>query len=79
MQKDETTKGFIFVSYIALIIRMKLMKMMNDTGLCDRYSIESLLMELEKISKVRLSSGEIIVSEITKKERNILKALGLCA
>jgi len=79
MQKDETTKGFIFVSYIALILRMKLMKMMTDTDLCDRYSIESLLMELEKISKVRLSSGEIIVSEITKKERNILKALELCA
>jgi len=43
------------------------------------FKLEKLLLELEKIKKIELRNGEIILSEVTKKCRNILDKLGLCA
>ncbi len=55
------------------------MKMMRDAELLDKYSIELVLLQLEKLRKITLADGEIIVTEMTKKQREILQALGLCA
>lgn len=76
---EKTTKGFIFISFLSLIIRSRLINMMREAGLLDRYSVELLLLQLEKLRKVMLADGEIIVTEMTKKQREILQALKLCA
>jgi len=52
---------------------------MKETGLSKQYSVEKLLLELEKIKLFVLSQGEIIQSEVSKKNREILTALSLCA
>jgi len=52
--------------------------MMKETGLIKQYSVQKLLLELEKIKMFELSSGEKMVSEVSKKNRVILEALGLC-
>jgi hypothetical protein len=52
---------------------------MKVTGLAEQYSVEKLLLELEKIKLFELSQGEIILSEVSKKNREILEALNLCA
>jgi len=44
-----------------------------------RYSVEGLLMELEKIKIMVLPDGEKVVTEITKKQREILDAIHMCA
>ena len=44
-----------------------------------RYSVEGLLTELEKIKIMILPDGEKITTEITKKQREILDALHMCA
>jgi len=58
---------------------MRLQMMMKETGLIKQYSVQKLLLELEKIKMVELSSGEKMVSEVSKKNRMILEALRLCA
>jgi transposase len=58
---------------------MKLMRMMIDAGLNKKYSVEGLFTELEKIKTLVLSDGEKITTEITKKQREILDALKICA
>ena len=52
---------------------------MKETGLIKEYTVEKLLLELEKIKKIRLGEGEDVVSEITKRQRGILERLDLCA
>ena len=52
---------------------------MKESDLIKDFTADSLLLELSKIKKIQLANGEIIVSEITKKQRTILDALHLCA
>lgn len=78
-QKESTTKGFIFVNFLSLIIRMRLLNRMRETDLIKKYTIEKLLLELEKLKKVELADGEVILTETTRKQRDIIKILNLCA
>jgi transposase len=77
--KDSTTKGFIFICFIGLIIRMRLLNIMRETKIIEEYTVESLLLELEKIRKVGLQNGEVIVTELTRKQKEIMEKLNLCA
>jgi transposase len=76
---EKTTRGFIFIAFLSLIIRTRLMNMMREAKLLDKYSVELLLLQLEKLRKITLADGQIFVTEMTKKQRKILQALSLCA
>jgi transposase len=78
-RREDTVRGYLFMVFIALIIRMRLQMILKETGLSKQYSVEKLLLELEKIKLFVLSQGEIIQSEVSKKNREILTALSLCA
>ncbi len=58
---------------------MKLMKEMKETKLNKMFSVENLIMQLEKNKILLLAEGEQIVMERTKKQMGILNALGICA
>jgi transposase len=79
LRTNSSLRGYIFIAFLALILRMKLMRMMNEAGLSKRYSVEGLITELEKIKMMILPDGEKIVTELTKKQREILDALHMCA
>ena len=55
------------------------MKLMIDVQLNKKYFVEGLITELEKIKIMILPDGEKITTEITKKQREILDALHMCA
>jgi len=55
------------------------MRLMINAEPNKRYSVEGLLTELEKIKVMILPDGEMITTEITKKQREILDALHMCA
>jgi transposase len=78
-RKESTVRGFLFVNFISLIIRMRLLRLMKEADLLEDFTADILLLELSKIKKIQLANGDIIVSEITKKQRTILEALHLCA
>jgi transposase len=79
VRTEATLKGYLFITFISLILRMRLLKRMKDTGLLNHYTLEGMLLELAKIKKIRLANEEIITTEISKRQRTILEALGLCA
>jgi transposase len=79
VRTDNTLRGYLFIAFLALILRMKLMKRMVDTGLSKRFSVEGLLTELEKIKILILPDGQRITTEVTKKQREIFDALNICA
>jgi transposase len=76
---EKTTRGFIFIAFLSLIIRTRLINMMREAELLDKYSVELLLLQLEKLRKITLADGQILVTEMTKKQREIFQALSLCA
>ena len=76
---EKTMRGFIFIAFLSLIIRTRLMNMMRDAKLLNKYSVELLLLQLEKLRKITLADGQIFDTEMTKKQREILQALNLCA
>jgi len=77
VKKTSTLRGLVFACFIALIVRMRLLRLLKEKGLLPAYTLESLFMELEKIKKVELENGEFITTEPTKKQKDILKALNL--
>jgi transposase len=79
LRTNSSLRGYLFIAFIALILRMKLMRLMIDAELNRRYSVEGLLTELEKIKIMILPDGEKITTEITKKQREILDGLHMCA
>jgi len=52
---------------------------MIDAELNKRYSVQGLITELEKIKIMVLTDGEKVTTEITKKQREIMDALHMCA
>jgi len=79
VRTDNTLRGYLFIAFLALVLRMKLMKRMVEAGLSKRFSVEGLLTELEKIKVLILPDGQRITTEVTKKQREILDALNICA
>jgi hypothetical protein len=58
---------------------MRLLSMMRETKIIEDYTVESLLLELEKIRKIELQNGEVIVTELTRKQKEIIEKMKLCA
>jgi transposase len=75
--KTEVAMGLIFVTFLALILRSRLTSLLRETRLAEKYSVPALLLELRKLKKVELTDGTTITTEITKKQREIIKTLDL--
>ena len=76
---EATLKGYLFIAFLSLILQMRLLKRMKDTGLLKHYTLEGVLRDLAKIKEIWLANGEVITTESTKKQRTILETLGVCA
>ncbi len=78
-RREDTVRGYLFITNIGLILRMRLQMIMKETGLAKQYSVKKLLLELEKIKVFERSQGETMLSEVNKKNRQILETFCLCA
>lgn len=76
-QKVDVVKGMIFVNFIALIIRSRLLALMRSSALCRDHSLPSVMLELSKIRRMELPDGSFVTGEVTKKQRKIIEALEL--
>ena len=71
--KDTTLKGLMFISLLALIIRMKIMRELKKANMSKDYGFEKMMLQLEKIKAVVTDNGQVFYSEITKKQRELLE------
>jgi hypothetical protein len=53
--------------------------MMRETKIVEDHTVESLLLGLEKIKKVELQNREVIVTELTRKQKEIMEIFNICA
>jgi len=70
-----TIRGTLFVFFLSLIIRTALLRGMQSSRLNERYSIERMLLELEKLHMMEDQNGSMKELERTRKQRDILEAL----
>ncbi len=75
VRKESTIRGMLFIFFISLIIRTALMTGMISSGLMRKYSLEKMILELEKLHVVEDASGSINELERTRKQKDILEAL----
>ena len=73
-RKPSNVSGAIFVLFIALIMR-SMIRAMNLSGLGNKYSVESTVLELEKLQIIKKDDGTFEKLERAKKQRAILAAM----
>lgn len=77
VHKEDTLRGYLFVIFLSLVIYFELLNRMKDSDLQKKYSVETLLIELGKLRMVKLLNEDEMLTEITKKQRNIIKKMKL--
>ena len=75
VRKESTIRGMLFIFFISLIIRTALMRGMISSGLMKEYSLERMLLELEKFHVIEDQNGNLTELERTKKQKDIIDAL----
>ncbi len=75
VRKESTIRGMLFIFFISLIIRTALMRGMISSGLMKKYSLERMLLELEKLHVIEDQNGNLTELERTKKQKDIIDAL----
>jgi len=76
-QKADVVKAMIFVNFIALIIRTRLLAMMKASKLCRDHSLPAVMLEMSKLRRMEMLDGSFVTGEVTKKQRKIIEALSL--
>ena len=74
VRKESTIRGMLFIFFISLIIRTALMRGMISSGLMKKYSLERILLELEKLHVIEDQNGNLTELERTKKQKDITDA-----
>ena len=74
-RRESTIRGTIFVFFLSLIIRNALMRGMIASGLMKRYSLERMLLKLEKLHVIEDQNSNLTELERMKKQEDILGAL----
>ena len=79
VRRDALVAGYLFVCFLALILRMRLLHLVKEAVLNEKYSIEGLVTELEKLRLTVFPDGTRILAEGTRRPRDIFSAISRCA
>ncbi len=78
MHSIETVDGRLFVQFIALILMSALRQAMRAEKLMKKYTVRELLLEMDSLTKIHYDGKYgIILTEITKSQREILTLLNI--
>lgn len=75
--RDDITAGRVFLAFLALIIHQALENRLRKADLLKRFTVAEVLAQMRKVKVVHTSSGQRLLLEITKKQRELLKAMGV--
>jgi len=72
---DRSAAGRLFVAFLALVLHSELERRMRDAGLLRKMSVPQFLAQMRKIKSVRMAAGTRHLLEISKRNRDLLKAV----
>jgi len=76
VHKESTLKGYLFVTYLSLIVYFHLQNRLRDSGVLKKLSLEGVLLELRKLKLVDFPSTSYLC-EVTRKKTELPVALGI--
>lgn len=77
VSSELSLNGKLFVEFIALIYLSYVKKKMQDAGLFEKWTLQGLLDELDTIERFEAPGHGRILGEVTKKQTEIYRALGV--
>ena len=75
VRKELTIRGMLFILFKSPIIKKAHMRGMISSCLMKKYSLEKVILELEKLHVVVDASGNITEPERTRKQKDILEMI----
>ncbi len=73
IHSDIRMEGRLFIGFISLILYSYISKIMRENDLFKKYTEEQLMRELKKIRLIQFDKNHKIVTELTKKQKDIFK------
>jgi len=77
VSSEESLEGKVFVQFIALIYLSYIQKAMSDHNLFKKFTMQSLLDELDVIEKYDVPGRQSRICELTGKQKELYKCLGV--
>jgi hypothetical protein len=74
---DHSAAGRLFVAFLALVLHSELERRMREAGLLRKTSVPLFLAQMRKIKSVRMATGTRHLLEISKRNRELLAAVGV--
>jgi len=74
VHKEETLRGYLFITFLSLILRSHILERMRESGLGKKLSLNALFLSLRKLRLVGFQKSSHL-TEISKKQREILEKL----
>ena len=70
-------EGRLFLDFTTLIVYSAITKVMRDTQLTKTYTVQEMMYELKKIRLIRLGEKKTIISEVSKKQRQLFEKFNI--
>ena len=74
IHSQETFEGRLFLDFLALIIYSRISSVMREEGINKDLTVQELMYELKKIKLIRLGTKKMIVTEVSKKQRELFQS-----
>jgi transposase len=69
----DVVEGRLFLKFLSLIVHSALRNTMREQQLLTQYSVREMLYELRKLRLVEMSNGKRVLTELSKRQKNIFK------
>jgi transposase len=77
VHSDDAMRGRLFVAFLSLILYSWMDKKMRENKLYTSYTQEELFRELKRLKVVELSKEHTLLTELSRKQKEIFKAMGI--
>ena len=70
----KSVQGLLFIEFISLIIYSEIQRVLRESGLGKKLTVEQMLYELKKLSVLEIDDKKPMITELTKKQKDIFSA-----
>ena len=77
VSSEKSLDGKLFVGFVALIYLAYIKKYMHETGMFEKYTLQTLLDKIDMIECFENPGYDLRVGEVLSKQRQIYEALGI--
>ena len=74
VHSQESVEGILFINFISLILYSAILHGLREKKLSKKFTVEQVFYELRKLSVIEIDSKQPMVSELTRKHKEIFEA-----